>query len=86
MNSNLRFTVEFRNRFNGQHRRTAVVDLCELTGDEIRNAMRGPGGLYGPLAAAYAFRHATNKMPAEFLGMPETVQAFRVQSQTAARS
>ena len=61
-----------------QHR-PAVVDLCELTGAEIRDAMRGPGGLYGPVAWAHAFKHAAPKMPAEFVGLPETVQAFRVQ-------
>lgn len=78
MQSNLRYTVEFQNRFNRQHR-TAVVDLCDLTGDEIRDAMRGPGGLYGPVAKAFAFKHAAKRMGAEFMGMPETVQAFRVQ-------
>ena len=78
MTSNLRFTVEFENRFTLQ-RRTAVVDLCELTSPEIRDAMRGPCGLYGPVAWAHAFKHAVAKMPAEFVGLPETVQAFRVQ-------
>ena len=56
-----------------------MVDLCDLTGDEIRDAMRGPGGLFGPVAWAHAFKHAVAKMPAEFVGLPETVQAFRVQ-------
>jgi hypothetical protein len=79
MKSNLRYTVDFRNRFNGQHRATVVVDLCELNGDEIRDALRGPGGVFGPRAWAHAFNHAVAKMPAEFMGMPETVQAFRVQ-------
>ena len=79
MQSNLRFTVDFRHRFTNEQT-TAVVDLCELTGDEIRTAMRGPGGVYGPVAEAYRLSsHAAPKMPAEFMGMPETVQAFRVQ-------
>ena len=77
MHSNLRFTVEFRNWFNAQHRATAVVDLCDLAGAEIRDALHGPGGLYGPVAKAFAYKHATPKMPAEFMGMPETVQAFQ---------
>ena len=78
MTSNLRFTVEFENRFtlatpNGGGR------LVRATSPEIRDAMRGPCGLYGPVAWAHAFKHAVAKMPAEFVGLPETVQAFRVQ-------
>ena len=78
MKSNLRYTVDFVHRFT-KVEQTTVVDLCELTGDEIRTAMRGPGGVYGPVAKAFAFKYAALKMPTEFMGMPETVQAFRVQ-------
>lgn len=78
MKSNLRYTVDFKHRFTGEHR-TAVVDLCDLTGDEIRDALHGPAGVFGPRGWAHAYRHAVAKMSAEFVGMPETVRAFRVQ-------
>ena len=78
MQSNLRYTVDFKHRVTGQCR-TTIVDLCDLTGDEIRDALRGPGGVFGPRAWAHAYRHAVAKMSVEFVGLPETVQAFRVQ-------
>jgi hypothetical protein len=77
--SALKYEIDFESRFRLGGRKTIVVDLCDLSDAEIRDAMRGPGGLYGPVAWGYAFRWATKQMGAEFVGLMETIRAVRVQ-------
>jgi hypothetical protein len=76
--SKLKFEVTFIHLATGAQR-SVVVDLIELSGREIGDALRGPGGLFGPVAWAYAYCHAAKRMGANYMGRPESVKAHRVQ-------
>jgi hypothetical protein len=74
--SDLRFSIEFRNRFSGaQH--TVLVDLGEFTVQELEQTSTGPGKYTGPVAGAFAYQHAARRMGAQYVGLPETVRAHK---------
>jgi hypothetical protein len=58
--------------------RSVVVDLAELTAQEIDDAWHGPGGLTGPVGQLYAYRHATKQISPDEWGLPESVKAHWV--------
>ena len=76
--SDLRFSIEFRNRSSGA-RHTVVVDLGEFTVRELEQAWCGPGGLFGPVAWAHAYRHAARRTSPDYIGLPASVKAHRLQ-------
>ena len=76
--SDLRFSIEFRNQVTGaQH--IVVVDLGEFTVRELEQAWGGPGKLYGPVAKAFAYQHAAKRTPPDYIGLPASVKAHRLQ-------
>ena len=75
--SKLKFTIEFVNQVTGE-RRGVVVDLADLSARELNEAWRGPGRFTGPVAQAFAFRHAAKQMSSDFTGLPESVRSHLV--------
>ena len=78
--SNLKFEITFVHQVTGDLR-AVVIDLAEFTARELEVAWFGPGKYEGPAAWAFAYQHATRLMASEadYIGLPASVRAHRVQ-------